>query len=85
METIKNEVYCLSIKGKPGKTSEYKDLFKQRGFRWHSQRFNWFKFGENYDELKQDFDQLHSIMWGHLWADLFPISKKEKVDNGIPF
>lgn len=35
-----------------GKTTDIKEELKKRGFRWHSLRRNWFKFGEMSQEAE---------------------------------
>lgn len=68
-----------------GRTSDKKEQLKKMGFRWHSVRRNWFKYGE-----PSDVDRFHrqaKRFWAkHPGEILFKtFVAEDKVDNGIPF
>lgn len=66
--------------------ADHKAELKGLGFRWHSGRRNWFRFGD-----LDDFDNLYSICM-QFWAKhpgeiLFKVfnGSKPEVGNDIPF
>lgn len=66
-----------------GKTTQIKEELKNHGFRWHSRRRNWFKFGEltDYEHLKQLAMKIWRERPGQILFDIF--SNEHLVESKI--
>ena len=72
-----------------GKTTDIKGELKQKGFRWHSLRRNWFKFGELSQE--QEFRREAMAIWaanpGRILFSIFDnshlIEHEERIKKAI--
>jgi hypothetical protein len=79
---INMKTYCAVIEGR---TSQAKAELKDFGFRWHSSRRNWFKFGQCSDTLTNICRHLSKVFDGDIMWKVFDIEKKESEESEIPF
>lgn len=58
-----------------GSTSDIRALLESQGFRWHTARRNWYKFGDNLETLKEECLKI----WGaHPGKILFEVIQRGK-------
>lgn len=71
----------VTAKTEPG----VRDLLRGKGFRWHTARRNWYKFGDNYESLSAECIAIWQSHPGLVLFKVFAWDKKPKRPNGIPF
>lgn len=88
-KTIEDKVKATLVLTISGKTTDIKEELKKRGFRWHSTRRNWFKFGEMSQE--RDFKNEALVIWaanpGRILFSIFDnahlVEHRERIKEAI--